>query len=337
MKDRAAEIAGFLTSIGWDDADEMPLRADFSPRRFARLEKDGKKRAILMDADADQHTVAFVELAALLRALGVSAPEIYAENAEAGLVLMEDFGNRCFGKVLDSGENPLPLYRRATDVLIHVHKHFDKKEVSRLDVPIYGGALFAAQAELFLDAYIPFAEGREANHEESEGFRAAWKGALKGIETLPETLLLRDFMPDNLMDLPGRDAHLSVGLLDFQDAGIGPAPYDLASLCEMVRRDAGEGMLEEMIDYYHERLPKPLTKNDLRRTCRVLAAQRHTRILGIVARWIVKTGGSNKSDKYTYIRRIWGWLDQLLVDDALKPVRLWMERHAAPRQQDFGT
>jgi aminoglycoside/choline kinase family phosphotransferase len=91
-----------------------------------------------------------------------------------------------------------------------------------------------------------------------------------------------------------------------------------------VRRDAGEGMLDEMIEYYHGAMPAPLSKNDLRRACRALAAQRHTRILGIVANWIAKNDGGDKSGKYAYIRRVWAWLDQLLEDEALKPVGRWM-------------
>ena len=110
--------------------------------------------------------------------------------------------------------------------------------------------LFASQVELFLDAYFVLVKKREATIGEAEGFRAAWKEALKGIEALPQTLMLRDFMPDNLMQLDRPGWH-GIGLLDFQDGGIGPVAYDLASLCEVVRAMAAIQLLDDMIDYYH--------------------------------------------------------------------------------------
>ena len=77
MINRAVEIAGFLTQHGWDDADQSPLAADFSPRRYARLQRDDGKRAILMDADTDQKTPDFIAVARILHHCEISAPEIF--------------------------------------------------------------------------------------------------------------------------------------------------------------------------------------------------------------------------------------------------------------------
>lgn len=328
MKDRAVEIAGFLAQSGWEDALETPLQADFSSRQFARLvRQDGRqpRKAILMDAAADGNASQFVMIAELLRKFEISAPEIYAENAELGLVLMEDFGNRNIGPLIDTSDDVIPHYKRAVDVLVHLHKTFNRDAVRGLDLPLFGGALFAAQAELFIDAWIPFEKGREATREEGEAFREAWKQTLRGIDRLPQTFMLRDFMPDNLMELPDRPDWRSIGVLDFQDGGIGPLPYDIASLCEVVRRDrAGLMLMDEMILYYHEKAAPPLSVPELRSACRVLSAQRHIRILGIIARIALKNG---RREKLAYMPRIRAYLDELLRDNALVPVRVWMEEH----------
>ena len=238
-----------------------------------------------------------------------------------GLVLMEDFGNRNFGMMLDEGADPKLFYIRATDVLVHLHKTFDKTSAQNLDLPIFSNALFSSQAELFLDAYFPLVKNREATMEESEGFRAVWKKVLKNVEELPQSLLLRDFMPDNLMDLPERTAHRSVGVLDFQDAGFGPIAYDLASLCEVVRRDGGEGMLDDVISHYHRQTQPVLSLSELSRACCVLSAQRHMRILGVIARLTQKNG---RREKLAFIPQIWGHLDRLLQKEILKPLREWV-------------
>ncbi len=324
MDNRAEAIAAFIKTAGWGDAGHVPVQADFSSRRFTRLERPNGTRAILMDADADQKTAQFAMIAGLLRKLDLSAPELYAADENHGLLLMEDFGDGNFGRSIDSGTAASPLYRRAVDVLVHLHQRFDKSLAKELNLPIFNGALFAAQVELFLDAWFPFAKDREPTFEEAESFRAAWKEILKGIESLPQTFILRDFMPDNLMDLPQRKEWRSAGLLDFQDGGIGPAPYDLASLCETVRREGGDLMLDEMVGYYCEKSGMPLSKTELRSACRVLAAQRHTRILGIVANRVMKTGNR---DKLEWAPRIWGYLGDLLHDNALAPFREWIRAH----------
>ncbi len=306
-------VAAFLEQAGWAQARITPMQADFSPRRYARLERADGRRAILMQAAADQKTPAFVAIACLLRDLELSAPVLYAAEPDNGLVLMEDFGDRNFGALLDAGEDAWPLYRRATDVLAHLHQAFDA--ANAMPLPLFDAALFTAQAELFLDAYIPFAQSREATPGEREGFRAAWLEALKPLDSLPQTLLLRDYMPDNLMDLPEREAWRGVGVLDFQDAGRGPIAYDLASLCEAVRRDGGPALQEDVLAQYHRQNPA-VALPDLRRACRVLAAQRHTRILGIIAR-LAQQG---RREKLALLPRVGGYLATLLKDDALRDV-----------------
>ena len=323
MNARAVEILGFLAQTGWDRARQMPLQADFSTRRFARLEKDDHSRhAILMDADPGQKTEQFVIIASLLRKLDISAPEIYAADAPRGLVLMEDFGDRNFGRMIDAGENAEPFYRRAADVLVRLHKSFDPASAQGPELPVFDARLFTAQAELFLEAYFVLARERAATTEETESFRAAWMQALKPVDDMPRALMLRDFMPDNLMDLSGRKEWRAAGILDFQDGGLGPVSYDLASLCETARRDIGMNRLDDMIDYYHAQAAPKLSRPELRSSCRILSAQRHVRILGIVARRALSTG---QRDKLAYAPRIWKYLDELLKDETLKPVRMWMD------------
>lgn len=328
MNRRAVEIAGFLVQNGWDGAADTPLDADLSPRRYARLQRDDGKRAILMDADTDQKTPDFLAVAKILRQCDISVPEIFAADPMQGLVLMEDFGGKNFARMIESGTEPALYYRRAMDVLIHLHKVFEKSMAQDSDLPIFGGALFATQVELFLDAFFPYATGREATREEGESFRAASKDVLRGIEGLPQSLMLRDYMPDNLMDLPGREGWKSTGVLDFQDAGHGPIAYDIASLCEVVRRDGGDSMLDEMIAYYHAQAKPALSIAELTNASRILSAQRHMRILGVLVAHAQRTG---HTEKLQWLPRIKKYLSELLGGAALRPMREWMEKSGLMR------
>lgn len=320
MTTRPLEIADFLNRNGWNRAVVQPLEADFSPRRYARLTKENGETAFLMDADPDQKTPLFITIADILRRADIRAPQIYAAEADKGLVLMEDFGLRNVGALIDSGESPLPYFLRAAEVLALVHRKASLSEDEKKALPSFHTGLFVEQAGLFLDDYFPVAEGREASEEERLEFNAAWKAVLTPLEKLPQSLLLRDFMPDNLMALPENQ----LGVLDFQDAGIGPVAYDLESLCEEVRRDGGYALLPEVLAHYRALSTADVSEKELRQACAVLSAQRHMRILGIIVRLSKKTG---RCDKFVYLPRIRKHLDALLKEHCLIPVRAWIDAY----------
>lgn len=321
---RPMEIISFLDRAGWSDAETHPFAGDFSSRHYARLTKPSGETAILMDADADQKSDRFIQIAGILRKSGVSAPEIYAAAAERGLILLQDFGSRNVGSLLDAGTTALPFILKATDLLAELHAHI--KTTPDWGFPIYDAEMFADQAGLFLDFYIPYALGRKSDDSERTAFAAAWIQALSALDSLPTSLLLRDFMPDNLMDLPNG----SLGVLDFQDAGIGSLAYDIASLCEEVRRDGGMDLLSVAVERYCEKTSLPVSKDALMLGCSLLAAQRHVRILGIIAR----LAANGRQEKLVFMPRVKRCINNLLQIDELKPVRLWMEKTRAIAQDE---
>jgi len=319
MSSRERDVADFLAGCGWGSACQEPFSADFSSRRYVRLKNRAGDRAVLMIAEEDQKTREFVAVAKVLFKLDISAPEIYAAEPGKGLVLMEDFGDANFGRMMDDGADPLPLYKRGIDVLAHLHKSFNAEKCggSISFLPTFDAELFARQAGLFLDGYIPYLKGREATEGERQSFYDVWRLVLVCVKDMPQTLLLRDYMPDNLMSLSGRNGWRDTGVLDFQDAGFGPAPYDIASICEHVRRDRKNELLDDMIDYYLQ--INPIMKaGELKRACCILSAQRHTRILGILAK---------RPEKRGLLPRTLGYMNYLLRNDALCPVRDWFQKN----------
>ena len=318
IPNRPLEITGFLEQSGWGDAQIVDFDGDFSPRQYARLTQPSGATAILMDADADQRTPQFIAIAKLLREARIVTPQIYAADEGRGLVLLQDFGSRNVGKLLDGGEAAAPFLRRGTEILAQLHTHFNRIETIGLDLPLYNADLFTAQAELFLDAYFIFTKQRVATDMERHEFRAAWLATLRPIEVMPKSLLLRDYMPDNLMELPSGE----LGVLDFQDAGIGPIAYDLSSLCEELRRDGNFALLPEMIAHYREKASSLLTHEELLRACTIMAAQRATRFLGIIAQQAIRYG---RFDKLALLPRIQNHLTFLLHQPYLRLVRVWME------------
>ncbi|QJE74296.1 phosphotransferase [Aerophototrophica crusticola] len=318
---RDQEITRFLAASGWGGAGRQAMGADWSSRRYERLTRAGAT-AILMDAPgpAAAQVPPFVRVCSLLRGAGLSAPEIFAEDAPAGLLLLEDYGDATFASLLEGGVDPWPLYAVATDVLAHLHARFEVG--SAPDLPRYDSALFRSQVMLFADAYLPAAAGAALAEGKREALAAAWDAVLPPALSVPQGLLLRDYHPGNLMQLP-RAGVRGCGLLDVQDAGIGPVSYDLLSLLEDARRDVPPAIQAAMVERYLAAMPN-LDRQDFAASYAVMGAVRHARILGRVAQL---AAGGRSARQLAFLPRVWGQFAAALSHPALAPVAGWVRSH----------
>ena len=153
---------------------------------------------------------------------------------------------------------------------------------------------------------------------------------MTGVQTcaLP-ILVLRDYHVDNLMLLPGRAGVKACGLLDFQDAVIGPATYDLVSLLEDARRDVPPRLQSAMIERYLAAFPA-LDRQNFAASYAVMGAQRNAKIVGIFTRLCRRDG---KPHYLRHIPRVWRLLEQDLQHPALTPIRVWIDRHLPPARR----
>lgn len=315
---RQAAIAAFLAHAGWGEARSEPLPGDASFRRYVRLRRNGLT-VMLMDAPPPEEDVRpFTAVAARLRHLGLSAPEVHRVDDARGLLLLEDFGDDTFTRLLDEGEGEgeEELYLLATDALAALQGQRGAAD----GFPSFGADRFVAGAELFLDWYLP-AAGKQEN--DREGFVAAMRQALAPALAGPETLMLRDFHVDNLVRLDGREGAAACGLLDFQDAAGGPPAYDLASLIEDARRDVDESVRRAVLARYCAAFPD---SRDLERDIAVLGAQRHIRVLGTFMRLARRDG---KPGYMRHLPRLRRMLERNLAHPALEPLAAWFRRNVA--------
>src|SRR5947209_7963041 len=119
---RERAIAAFLDGCGWGDVRPTPLAGDASFRRYYRLGSNGQ-RAVLMDAPPPQEDVVpYIAISKLLRRLGFSAPDVFAEDRTHGFLLIEDFGDNTYTRLLDRGADEPALYTLAVDTLVELQR-----------------------------------------------------------------------------------------------------------------------------------------------------------------------------------------------------------------------
>ena len=325
---RAKRIEQFLARFGWAEARRRPLAGDASFRRYDRL--GNGSTAVLMDAPPEYEDVRpFVAIARHLRSLGLSAPDIIAADAEAGLLLLEDLGDDLYVRLLETPDKGLQdsLYRAAVDVLVKLHKHPAPDRLPGVDgslfrVPDYDAGPLLDEANLFIDWYLPAVTGAPLTSDCRQMFEAMWRSLFPVAEAGPRVLALRDYHANNLMWLPERDGVARVGLLDFQDALRGSAAYDLVSLLQDARRDVPPELEQAMIDYYLAARPE-LDRESFLAAYAMLGAQRNTKVIGIFTRLAVRDA---KPLYLEMIDRVWGLLERDLAHPALEPARRWFDR-----------
>lgn len=329
---RSLGIRRFLQGAGHARARRLPFRGDASARRYEHVEApDGP--LVLMDAPRlargpvlrDGRTYAeiahiaqdvapFVALAKALGAKGFSVPQIHAVDPDAGLVLLEDLGDE---GILDADGRPVPeRYEAAARCVALLHAEPFEPEIGTKDrpyrVPDFDRDAMAVEVSLMVDWFLPRLTGRPATREERERFDAVWDGLFDSIEGAERRLVLRDFHSPNILWRAERKDCGRVGLLDFQDAMIGPSAYDLASLAQDARADVPSDLEQRLLAAYREAREGEagFDSASFEHAYRVMAAQRATKILGIFVRLHERDG---KPQYLRHIPRIQAYLKRTLV------------------------
>lgn len=315
MRDPAA----FLRGAGFAGARMVPLPADASHRRYARL-LGGPCPALLMDAPPPEDVRPFVAVARHIAQIGLSAPGILAADEAAGFLLIEDFGDATHAALLDAGGDPLPLYLEAAQALAALHAA--PPPAGR---PAWGAPEMArATAATFLDWWWPAAMGAPAD----AATRAALDGAIRAM-LAPFAhgpgFVHRDYFPANLMRLPRAGARRT-GLLDFQDAARGPAAYDLVSLVEDARRDVAPAVRAAAIARYLD-ARGGMDRDAFAAAMAACAAQRHLRVAAL---WVRLAQRDGKPGYLAHGPRCWRLLGAALAHPATRPLRDFLDARVPP-------
>jgi aminoglycoside/choline kinase family phosphotransferase len=281
-----------------------------------------------MDAPPPQENVRpFIAIDRLLAGAGLAVPAIHGADEEAGLLLLEDMGDDTYTRLLARGEPEDKLYELAVDLLIELHKRLPVERLA--GVPRFEEAAALRQVKLLLEWYWPATQAGPVSPSAAAAFEAAWKNVFALWQRVPQGLVLFDYHVDNLMLLAGRSGVASVGLLDFQDAVVGPASFDLVSLIDDARRDVAPALARNLMARYLAAFPG-LDRTGFAAAYAASGAQRHTRILGTFTRLCRR---DHKPAYLAFIPRVWHQLEAQLAHPDLAPVAGWFARHLPPEKR----
>jgi N-acetylmuramate 1-kinase len=349
--ERLRSLREFLDGAGLIEAPRHRMPGDASTRSYARLaHNDGF--VILMNSpkrpdgpavyDGKPYSAAvhlaedvkpFVAIANGLRARGFSAPAIHHGDLDAGFLITEDFGSASFVE----GDPPAPVaerYQAATDMLAALHRlqlpgTLPLAPQVSWTMPTFDTEALLVEIGLMAEWYLPDRDATPSMEVRGE-FTALWRGLLARAAAAPKTWVIRDFHSPNLIWLDQRADIARVGVIDFQDAVLGPAAYDLVSLLQDARVDVPEALELAMLSRYIKTRRTDQATFDpanFAELYAIMSAQRNTRLLGTFARLNRRDG---KPQYLKHQPRIWSYLTRSLDHPVLSDIRAWYTAHVPP-------
>lgn len=275
--------------------------SDASFRRYFRV-IHSKGQHIVMDAPVEkENTEPFIRIATLFKTNGLHVPDIIQKNLAQGFLFLEDFGRICYLDQLNNN-TALPLYQDAFNSL---HKLQTTISIANSQLPYYDEALLSRELTVFyqwflqqfLDLSIPEILTKQLNSI-----------LITSALEQPQVCVHRDFHSRNLMFLKND----SPGIIDFQDAVVGPISYDLVSLLRDCYIAWPEQKVEQWMNLYFQQIKDSgLIKCNIETFTRwfdLMGMQRHLKAIGIFSRLHLR---DNKSDYLTDIPRTLDYVAQV--------------------------
>jgi aminoglycoside/choline kinase family phosphotransferase len=264
---------------GHGDVEIAPLSGDASTRRYFRVVTGGASLVIALYPEAFvPEELTFLGMRELLGAYGLAVPGIVDVDGPRGVVLQEDLGDRTLQEILKdaSASRREELYREAVDDVVTLQRKATEgpqgADCFRIAFDI---EKLAWELHYFLKHYLEGHRRRELTVEDRSTLSEAFHLLCQEIVSWPRVLCHRDYHSRNLMLHQGR-----LFWIDFQDARMGPATYDLASLLHDAYVDVPEELREELAERFRQRAVPGESRELFRRRFELMSVQRTLKALG---------------------------------------------------------
>ena len=301
--------------LGGDASAPIAASADASFRSYWRVHA-GERSLIVMDAPPGKENLApWLDVDARLRVAGLNAPQVVAVDHAQGFVLMSDLGVRTYLPELDAASAD-PLYADAFAALLRMQTAVDTQ-----NLPVYDRALLIAELERMPEWFLQRHLGFNPSCDEWDIIEAAFTRIVHSALEQPQCFVHRDYHSRNLMIVPTNGPGiiapglLSPGIIDFQDALIGPITYDLVSLLRDCYIEWPASNVNAWVEHYRQRLiatgMMSVDTAHFRRWFDLIGLQRHLKVLGNFTRLWYRDGKAQYlADLPLTLKYVFGVMDR---------------------------
>jgi len=286
-----------------------PIAEDASFRKFYRI-KSKKKTKIFVISNKEKHKnlIAYSTINKFLINKKILAPKLYSCNFSKNFIIIEDFGNLSFYKLLIKKKNKFQLYKKLVDLLIKIQKIKPKAKIKNIEkgfhfIPKYSKKYLFEESNLFFDWYLPLFLSKKKAYKIKLKSKKILKKLYNKLNFSNSYFVHRDYHTQNLM-LVGK----KIGVIDSQDAIIGNPSYDLVSLIDDVRIKTSKKLKKQIYNYYLKKTLNIHRVNSKKfmEDFNILSVQRSLKIIGIFSRLFKR----DKKNRYLkFIPYTWSLLE----------------------------
>ena len=299
----------------------QPILGDASYRTFYRLIIN-KSSKIVVSAKKEKYKnlAVYAAINNLLRDNKILAPKLFSHNYEKGILLLEDFGNLSFNKILRKKKNKLPIYKKLIDLLIEIQKIKTNKKIkgiihSSYIIKQYSNKSLHKESDLFFNWYLPLILNKKKILKVKKKLKKILSKLYNQLNFANSCFVHRDYHTQNLMKVGNK-----IGVIDSQDALIGNPAYDLVSLIDDVRLKTSTKTKNQIYNYYIKKNNKINKENSKKFLIdfNILSVQRSMKIIGIFSRLSIK---DNKKKYLKFIPYTWKLLEMRLNSEIFKELK----------------
>ena len=286
----------------------LRINEDASFRKFYRLISNKKSKIIVLSKkEKYKNLVAYSAINKFLRSNKIYAPKLYKHNFAKGIIVIEDFGNSSFYKVLLEKKDKLMIYKNIVDFLLKIQKIKPKSKIRNVingshNINKYNNKYLFKESDLFFDWYLPLFLKKKTSLNIKIKSKKILRKLYDKLNFPNSCFVHRDFHVQNLMKVGNK-----IGVIDSQDALIGNPAYDLVSLVDDVRIKTSTKLKNQIYNYYIKKTSKVYKMNSKKflEDFNILSVQRSLKIIGIFSRLF-------KRDKKKYYLKFIPYTWQLL-------------------------
>lgn len=289
----------FLEQYGCDPSRIGSVSGDWGNRSYFRVYKRDDDMPCILMVCAKEETGAdmfdFLKIGQWIRHdANLSAPKIYGIDEAQGFVLLEDFGSDYCN---DYGLMSECIAR------LQVPPPFDGL-VQFQESPVYKGH------QCVIDWFVPCQLGQKNTKDMVQKYLSLWHDIEVSLPPAKVAFVHMDFHPGNFMDVAGREGVLRCGILDFQDACVGPIAYDYTNLLKDIRRDVPQDVIDGVLSKATEGM-SCADKENFMVWYKFLCVQFHFRLVGQILKLSIRNG---RDDLMVYLPRVVGYIEEELQD-----------------------
>ena len=297
---REQELTRWLSDKGYDGSSLSILSADASFRQYYRVNKNNISYAVMDCPPEDESLDTFLKITDKLQQAKLNVPEIFDCDSTKGFLVITDFGDDLYSKKLND-ETVYCLYTDALEAIVKMQTKVDCTGLKDFD------SFYEDENNLFLDWFLKKHLKIELDSTSSIQINTEFNKINNILKSIPKTFVHRDYHSRNLLvtDLN------NPGIIDYQDAVMGPVTYDLVSLLKDCYVTWNDGLVEDMLESFFTRMKSDTINNisDFRYWFEITGLQRHIKAIGIFSRLNYRDG---KSGYLQDIPRTYAYMDKVL-------------------------